>query len=142
MTIDKDGTVVPGQAWWYENGPLIRDVDNEYGIEFFIGVYYNEEQKAKYKRISELKKELRDTDYKAIKYSDGAYTEEQYAPVRAARAACREEINRIEEDFVQPTLTREEMDFAEKKAMDSLKARLEEETGEEIERITEARESI
>ena len=142
MTIDKDGTVVPGQAWWYENGPLIRDTDNEYGIEFFIGVPYNEEQKAKYKRIAELKRQLRDTDYKALKYADGAYTEEQYAPIREARAACRAEINEIEKDFEPPTLTREEMDCAEKKAMDSLRARIEEETGEEVESITEKREGV
>lgn len=139
MTIDRDGNIVPGQTWWYENGPLIRDADNEYNIEFFIAVPYNEEQKTKFKQIAELKKQLRDTDYKALKYADGAYTEEQYATVKAERAAWRAEINRIEEDFVQPTLTREEIDRAERIAMETLKMTIEEQTGEEIEDIREVK---
>ena len=135
MTIDRDGTIVPGQAWWYENGPLIRDTENPYNIEFFIGVPYNEEQKAQYKQIAELKRKLRDSDYKAIKYADGAYTEEEYAPIRAERASWRAEINRIEETFTPPTLTREEMDRAEKIAMETLKEQFEAETGEQVEDI-------
>ena len=135
MTIDRDGTIVPGQAWWYENGPLIRDTENPYNIEFFIGVPYNEEQKAQYKQIAELKRKLRDSDYKAIKYADGAYTEEEYAPIRAERASWRAEINRIEETFTPPTLTREEMDRAEKIAMETLKDQFEAETGEQVEDI-------
>lgn len=135
MTIDRDGTIVPGQAWWYENGPLIRDTENPYNIEFFIGVPYNEEQKAQYKQIAELKRKLRDSDYKAIKYADGAYTEEEYAPIRTERASWRAEINRIEETFTPPTLTREEMDRAEKIAMETLKEQFEAETGEQVEDI-------
>lgn len=135
MTIDRDGAIVPGQAWWYENGPLIRDTENPYNIEFFIGVPYNDEQKAQYKQIAELKRKLRDSDYKAIKYADGAYTEEEYAPIRAERASWRAEINRIEETFTPPTLTREEMDRAEKIAMETLKDQFEAETGEQVEDI-------
>ena len=135
MTIDRDGAIVPGQAWWYENGPLIRDTENPYNIEFFIGVPYNDEQKAQYKQIAELKRKLRDSDYKAIKYADGAYTEEEYAPIRAERASWRAEINRIEETFTPPTLTREEMDRAEKIAMDTLNDQFEAETGEQVEAI-------
>lgn len=134
MTIDKDGKIL--SAWWYENGDLIRDTYNSYGIEFFIAAPFNEEQKALYKEISELKKYLRDTDYKAIKYSDGAYTEEEYAPIREQRAASRARINEIEQSFVHPTLTREEMDYAEAKAMGDLKAKIEAETGKEVEEIT------
>lgn len=135
MTIDRDGAIVPGQAWWYENGPLIRDTENPYNIEFFIGVPYNDEQKAQYKQIAELKRKLRDSDYKASKYADGAYTEEEYAPIRAERASWRAEINRIEETFTPPTLTREEMDRAEKIAMETLKDQFEAETGEQVEDI-------
>lgn len=139
MTIDKDGAIVPGQAWWYENGPLIRDTENPYNIEFFIGVPYNEEQKAQYKQIAELKRKLRDSDYRACKFADGAYTEEEYAPIRAERAAWRAEINRIEETFAPPTLTREEMDRAEKIAMETLKEQFEAETGEQVEEIKEVK---
>lgn len=135
MIIDQYGKVIPGQAWWYENGPLITHFNKKYNMEFSIGVYYNEEQKGKYAQIAELKKSLRDTDYKALKYADGAYTEEQYKPVKEARARWRAEINKIEEDFIKPTLTDEEIDYAEETAMEYLKADLEERTGKTVEEI-------
>ena len=46
-----------------------------------------------------LKAELRKTDYKAIKYSEGWLTEEEYAPIKAERQALREEINRLEQEL-------------------------------------------
>lgn len=49
------------------------------------------------KEISELKKKLFDTDYKAIKYSEGLLTDKEYAEVKAQRQAWRDEINRLEE---------------------------------------------
>lgn len=53
-----------------------------------------EEQKEE--RIKELKQLLSDTDYKAIKYSEGLISEEEYAEVKAQRQAWREEINQLE----------------------------------------------
>ena len=47
-------------------------------------------------QIDILKHELQKTDYKAIKYSEGWLTDEEYAPVKAERQAIREEINRLE----------------------------------------------
>lgn len=47
--------------------------------------------------IRELKKQLVDTDYKAIKYSEGLLTDKEYAEVKAQRQAWRDEINRLEE---------------------------------------------
>lgn len=47
-------------------------------------------------RIFELKNFLAATDYKAIKYAEGALTAEEYAPDRQARADARAEINRLE----------------------------------------------
>ena len=47
-------------------------------------------------KIIELKQLLADTDYKAIKFSEGELTEEEYAPIRAQRKQWREEINRLE----------------------------------------------
>ena len=47
--------------------------------------------------INELKKKLFDTDYKAIKYSEGLLTDKEYAEVKAQRQAWRDEINRLEE---------------------------------------------
>lgn len=47
-------------------------------------------------RIAELKLLLNATDYKALKFSDGALTEEEYAPIRAQRQEWRNEINSLE----------------------------------------------
>lgn len=48
-------------------------------------------------RIAELKKFLSATDYKAIKYAEGALTPEEYEQDRQARADARTEINNLEE---------------------------------------------
>lgn len=48
------------------------------------------------KEISELKKKLFDTDYKAIKYSEGWLTDEEYAEVKAQREEWRKRINELE----------------------------------------------
>lgn len=137
MTIDREGNLIPGQTWWYEDGPLIRDADNQYNTEFFIAVPFNDEQRKQYKQIAELKKNLRETDYKAIKKSDGEYTEEEYAPIREQRALWRTRIREIEKSFNPPTLTREEIDEAERKAMEKLKAQIEEQTGKKVASIHE-----
>ena len=63
---------------------------------------YKEEQAAKWEkiaRIEELKKNLANTDYQAIKHSEGLITEEEYAPIKAQRQAWRDEINRLEEEL-------------------------------------------
>jgi hypothetical protein len=39
---------------------------------------------------------LAGTDYKAIKYGEGAMTEEEYEPVKLQRQAWRDEINEID----------------------------------------------
>ena len=48
------------------------------------------------KEISELKKKLSDTDYKAIKYSEGWLTDEEYAVAQAQREQWRKRINELE----------------------------------------------
>lgn len=48
-------------------------------------------------RIAELKRFLSATDYKAIKYAEGALTPEEYEPDRQARADARTEINNLED---------------------------------------------
>lgn len=50
-------------------------------------------------RISELKQLLADTDYRAIKYAEGYYTEEEYAPYKALRQSYRDEINNLEQEL-------------------------------------------
>lgn len=46
--------------------------------------------------IQQLKKQLSDTDYKAIKYAEGQISEEEYASVRAERQGYRDRINELE----------------------------------------------
>ena len=45
-----------------------------------------------------LKKQLADTDYKAIKYSERLISEEDYAPIKEQRQAWRERINELESE--------------------------------------------
>lgn len=47
-------------------------------------------------QINTLKQLLSQTDYQALKYSDGAMTEDEYAPVRENRAKWRAQINDLE----------------------------------------------
>ena len=47
-------------------------------------------------QIIELKQQLLDTDYKAIKYAEGWITEEEYAPIKAERQKIRDKINELE----------------------------------------------
>ena len=46
--------------------------------------------------VERLKAELSATDYKCLKYVDGALSEEEYAEVKAYRAELREKINKLE----------------------------------------------
>ena len=46
--------------------------------------------------IQQLKKQLSDTDYKAIKYAEGQISEEDYASVRELRQGYRDRINYLE----------------------------------------------
>ena len=49
--------------------------------------------------ITQLKKQLSDTDYKAIKFAEGQLTEEEYAPDKEQRAYWRQRINLIQQEF-------------------------------------------
>ena len=56
-------------------------------------------RKIKDAQIAELKQKLADTDYKAIKYAEGEYTAEEYAPVKEMRKEWRRAINELEEQL-------------------------------------------
>lgn len=49
--------------------------------------------------INACKNILAQTDYKALKHSDGALTDEEYAPVKSKRAILRERINQLETEI-------------------------------------------
>ncbi|MBR4721411.1 MAG: hypothetical protein IK057_06595 [Clostridia bacterium] len=48
--------------------------------------------------LETLKRRLAETDYKAIKYAEGWYSQEEYAPLKAERQIIRDRINRLEEE--------------------------------------------
>ena len=52
------------------------------------------------REISELKRKLSDTDYKAIKYAEGFLTEEEYKETKAQRQIWRDRINELESKIV------------------------------------------
>ena len=47
-------------------------------------------------KINILKEQLAETDYKALKFIDGEFTEEEYAPIREERKNYRIKINELE----------------------------------------------
>lgn len=49
-------------------------------------------------QIEILKQQLKDTDYKAIKYAEGFISDEDYAEIKALRQSWRDEINRLESE--------------------------------------------
>lgn len=90
----------------YENGgeDVKRVIDIE-GVEYqpekvvetpiLVYVKYTQQELNKI-RITELKRKLIETDYKAIKYAEGQISEEDYAPIKAERQSWRDEINELE----------------------------------------------
>lgn len=68
--------------------------------EIWVYIPYTVEELAKIaaeREIAELKANLRDTDYQAIKYAEGMFTLSEYAPIREQRQAWRDRINHLEE---------------------------------------------
>lgn len=112
MIIDRDGNVL--EAYFAVNGIVIED-----GI-FSICVDYDAESRENAIKIKELKNNLENTDYKAIKHADGALTDEEYEPIRLQREAWRTEINKLELNVKIPTITEEEVKAAEEKALESI----------------------
>lgn len=70
--------------------------------EILVYIQYTEEELAKVKaqaRIFELKQLLNETDYRAVKYAEGLYTEEEYKPYKELRQSYRDEINELEKQL-------------------------------------------
>ena len=82
-----------GHCFKVENGVAVKKKD--------IGEYLAEhsQRAVKIKEIVELKAQLLESDYKAIKYSEGFFTEEEYQPIRDERAGIRLRINQLEEEL-------------------------------------------
>lgn len=80
----------------------VMDDDGFYNYEIKNGVLVNRDKTAdkiiaeNKLKIEELKAQLAETDYKAIKYAEGFISEEEYAPIKAERQAMRDRINELE----------------------------------------------
>ncbi len=48
------------------------------------------------RKIKQLKNELNDTDYKAMKYFEGLISESEYKPIKEYRQSLRNKINELE----------------------------------------------
>lgn len=107
LNLDKDNYVLSIAHTMNDNVELnLKDYDLTYLSAYrFIDnkLVLDEEKnnslvdtKAKAEQIAELKKQLVDTDYEAIKYSEGWFTEEEYAPIKAKREALREQIRKLQ----------------------------------------------
>ena len=74
--------------------------DEEEAIYCYIPYTKKELTKMKNEnRIAELKQLLRESDYRAIKYAEGCYTEEEYKPYKELRQSYRDEINELEQEL-------------------------------------------
>ena len=62
---------------------------------------FNPEQYAKRMEITALKRLLKQSDYKAIKYAEGLLTAEEYEPIKQQRQAWRNQINQLEAELAQ-----------------------------------------
>lgn len=79
-----------------ENGVAVtRDMTPEEETSYLANI----PQITTQERIAELKQLLSDSDYKAIKYAEGWFTDEEYAETKAQRQDWRDQINELEEDL-------------------------------------------
>lgn len=77
----------------WENGVLVPYYKT---VEEIAQEYRQEKINTVNNRISELKTNLAEWDYKTSKYIDGDYTEQQWAEIVEQRKNWRAEINRLE----------------------------------------------
>jgi NAD+--asparagine ADP-ribosyltransferase len=76
----------------------VSDVNNWHYLKSKCPMKTEEDKlKDQYKlEITQLKKQLSDTDYKAIKYAEGQISESEYASVKELRQRYRDRINELE----------------------------------------------
>ena len=95
--IDEDNafelSACSGKCFKIENGVAVKRRD----VPEYISSH--REKADKIKEIALLKQQLFESDYKAIKYSEGFYTEEEYLPIRQERADIRTRINQLEDEL-------------------------------------------
>lgn len=81
----------------YTKEQLIEKNLYEYTEEELLEQRKKEWYTKQYLRIMMYKDELNKTDYRAIKYAEGWYTEDEYRPFKEERQLYRFKINRLQE---------------------------------------------
>ena len=88
---------------WIVDVPGVDPVEEHDEYEQIqIYIPYSDEKLAeidKEIKLKELKTELASTDYEAIKYSEGLYTDEEYEPTKKQRQELRNEINKLQKEL-------------------------------------------
>lgn len=79
--------------WCNNNNATIEDKGEYYEV---VEIAPPTQEELNAMEIERLKAELSATDYKCLKYVDGALTDEEYAEVKAYRAELRARINELE----------------------------------------------
>lgn len=79
--------------WCNENNATIIDKGEYYEV---CDIPAPTEKELNAMEVERLKAELASTDYKCLKYVDGALSEEEYAEAKAYRASLRARINELE----------------------------------------------
>jgi len=85
---------------WVVDKPYIEskpEYNGELAIKIYIKYSDDELLKLQYKKeIENLKRELASTDYEALKYAEGWFTEEEYSHIKNSREALRIKIRDLE----------------------------------------------
>lgn len=79
--------------WCNNNNATIEDKGEYYEV---VVIPQPTQAELNAREIERLKAELSATDYKCLKYVDGALTESEYAEIKAYRADLRRQINELE----------------------------------------------
>ena len=78
--------------WCNNNNATIEDKGDYYEV---VEIPKPTQEELNAMEVERLKAELSATDYKCLKYVDGALSDEEYAEVRAYRAELRAKINEL-----------------------------------------------
>lgn len=79
--------------WCNANNATIEDKGEYYEV---VEIKPPTQEELNAMEVERLKAELASTDYKCLKYVDGALSDEEYAEMRSYRAELRARINELE----------------------------------------------
>lgn len=96
VTPEKDGVFASDLYTWLADNNAHIEYGGPLTGEKTYTIVSNDSPQHRAMLIAELKSKLSNTDYQAIKFSEGAMTEEEFAPIRRQRAEWRARINELE----------------------------------------------